>query len=159
MQTINQLISLLKTVNDAFENQTELVFDNESSNISSTQEHILMLLLNDPNLSNKELVNQLKVSAPAVTRALKILQKEQLITPAVECTSDKRVKNWQLTNKGSLLAKQHHQKHEYTNSCYENLLAQFNDNEQEVISRFLTALQTTLAKENQKKNGNTHNEK
>lgn len=138
---IDQLISriLVKA-----ENQHELLIGACQSDIklTNTQEHILMLLAEE-RLTNTDLAKQLKVSQAAVTKAVKGLVAQGLLE-AFKDKVDGRLTYFRLTEAGLPIAKEHRHHHGHTLSVYDEVLARFDDSEQETVGRFLQALSEAL---------------
>ena len=111
-EQVNQLINqiLLKA-----ENQHELLIGQCRSQVklTNTQEHILMLL-SEGRKTNSELAKTLNVSQAAVTKAVKTLVKEGML--------------------------EHEEHHQETLGVYRSVLDQFDNQERQVIGRFLTKL-------------------
>ncbi len=130
------------------ENSRELLLGGSGDKLTSTQGHVLMLLAENDSLTNGELSRLLGVSQAAVTKAMRGLAQA---TPAlVEATvnpEDARVKAWSLTATGSTFAAAHRVRHEETAQVYGDILNEFSHDEQETISRFLSALLDRLKAE------------
>ena len=97
------------------------------------------MLLAEQISTNAKIAEKLKISPAAVTKALKKLQEQELIKSG-RATNDERVVLWSLTEKAVPVAKEHATHHEKTLSTYQELGNKFTDEEQEVISKFLSAL-------------------
>lgn len=111
--------------------------------LTNTQEHILMLVAQDDQLTNSDLARELNVSQAAVTKAVKSLVANELLT-AVKDKQDGRVSYFQLTATAKPIAEEHDHHHQHTRAIYKKLLADFSQEEQETIDRFLTALGQAL---------------
>lgn len=140
MSLANQIDQFLGTIMQFAENKHEILLGKCESDVklTSTQEHILMLLAEQIS-TNAKIAEKLKISPAAVTKALKKLQEQELIKSS-RATNDERVVLWSLTEKAVAVAKEHATHHEKTLSTYQELGNKFNDEEQEVISKFLSAL-------------------
>ena len=118
-EQVNQLINqiVLKS-----ENQHELLIGQCRSQVklTNTQEHILMLL-SEGRKTNSELAKTLNVSQAAVTKAVKTLVKEGMLE-AKKDKDDGRVT------------------YQETLGVYRSVLDQFDNQERQVIGRFLTTL-------------------
>ena len=140
MSLANQIDQFLGTIMQFAENKHEILLGKCESDVklTSTQEHILMLLAEQIS-TNAKIAEKLKISPAAVTKALKKLQEQELIKSS-RATNDERVVLWSLTEKAVPVAKEHTTHHEKTLSTYQELGNKFTDEEQEVISKFLSAL-------------------
>ncbi len=129
-EQVNQLINqiVLKS-----ENQHELLIGQCRSQVklTNTQEHILMLLA-EGRKTNSELAKTLNVSQAAVTKAVKTLVKEGMLE-AKKDKDDGRVTYFVLTQ-------EHEEHHQETLGVYRSVLDQFDNQERQVIGRFLTTL-------------------
>ena len=140
MSLANQIDQFLGTIMQFAENKHEILLGKCESDVklTSTQEHILMLLAEQIS-TNAKIAEKLKISPAAVTKALKKLQEQELIKSS-RATNDERVVLWSLTEKAVPVAKEHATHQEKTLSTYQELGNKFTDEEQEVISKFLSAL-------------------
>ena len=127
-EQVNQLINqiLLKA-----ENQHELLIGQCRSQVklTNTQEHILMLL-SEGRKTNSELAKTLNVSQAAVTKAVE----------AKKDKDDGRVTYFVLTQEAQPIAREHEEHHQETLGVYRSVLDQFDNQERQVIGRFLTTL-------------------
>lgn len=130
--TLNRII--LKS-----EKNMELLVGNcqSDANLTNTQEHILMLI-SEGNPNNSDLAKALNISQAAVTKAIKTL-KEQGMLESRDCT-DGRMVYYKLTELAKPIAKEHAHHHDKTVNIYEEVVNDFSDDEQKVISRFLSDL-------------------
>lgn len=127
------------------ENQREILLGDASESITTTQGHALMLLAQNGPQTNTELARILHISPAAMTKAMKGLQKidnEMII--AIPDPEDGRVTRWSLTTAGMALATTHAQCHRETLQIYDHVLEDFSDEEQHIITTFLTALTMRL---------------
>lgn len=133
-QELDTLVShiLLKA-----ENQHELLFGDCESDVSltNTQEHILMLLSQD-RFTNSELAKILNVSQAAITKAIKGLIKQELLT-STKNNDDARITYFELTSKAQYVADEHSHHHDKTLTVYKELLDEFSENEQLILSKFI----------------------
>lgn len=122
------------------ENQHEILIGSCTSDVplTNTQEHILMLLSKD-NYSNSELAKLLNVSQAAVTKAVKQLLSFGMLE-ALKDENDARIVLYRLTDLGRPVAEEHSHHHDHTLEVYNQVLSNFSDDEQLVISSFLTRL-------------------
>lgn len=126
------------------ENHLELLVGSCESQmtLTNTQEHILMLV-KEGKASNSDLAKALTISQAAVTKALKALKKEGLLE-AVKDEYDGRMTYYRLTEQAKPIAREHAQHHEKTLKTYQELIEQFSEDEQALISRFLSQLLTKI---------------
>lgn len=140
-QELDTLVSqiLLKA-----ENQHELLFGACESEISltNTQEHILMLLSQEK-YTNSELAKILNVSQAAITKAIKGLIKQELLTSSKD-DDDARISYFTLTDKAQEIASEHEHHHNKTLNVYKDLLNEFPENEKKIISKFIQSFTTKL---------------
>jgi DNA-binding MarR family transcriptional regulator len=121
-----------------------LLGDCESSlKLTSTQEHILMLLARDHALTNRKISEALALSAAAVTKATKKLLADHLVS-ADRNPSDERELVLQLTERGKPIAAEHAAHHAKTLAAYREICKIFSEEEQLTIQRFLTALKEVI---------------
>ncbi|MCJ1980187.1 MAG: zinc-dependent MarR family transcriptional regulator [Lactococcus sp.] len=141
-QALSQKIDLFFTkIMQLAENKQEVLLGKceSGAGLTNTQEHILMLLLQDE-LTNAELADMLNVSPAAVTKALKKLQLLSLVC-SEKSTSDARIVLWQLSEKGRPIAKEHGHHHQATLATYSAVVSEFSDKEQETIMAFLEKME------------------
>ena len=122
------------------ENQHEILIGHCTSDVAltNTQEHILMLL-SEGRKTNSELAKTLNVSQAAVTKAVKTLVKEGMLE-AKKDKDDGRVTYFVLTQEAQPIAQEHEEHHQETLGVYRSVLDQFDNQERQVIGRFLTKL-------------------
>ncbi|GFH41129.1 zinc-dependent MarR family transcriptional regulator [Lactococcus insecticola] len=123
------------------ENKQEVLLGKceSGAGLTNTQEHILMLLLQEK-LTNTRLAEKLNISPAAVTKALKKLQVSDLISSEKKAT-DERVVLWQLSETGKPIAVEHKHHHQATLATYAEITASFSAQEQAVITTFLEKLE------------------
>ena len=121
-EQVNQLINqiLLKA-----ENQHELLIGQCRSQVKLT--------------NTSELAKTLNVSQAAVTKAVKTLVKEGMLE-AKKDKDDGRVTYFVLTQEAKPIAQEHEEHHQETLGVYRSVLDQFDNQERQVIGRFLTTL-------------------
>lgn len=143
---INQFLNHLKLLS---ENQREVLIGENTTDITTTQGHLLMLLAQHGPQTNSELARALHVSGAAVTKAMKSLYiRDEPMVNVIPDPEDGRVSRWSLTTLGISLATAHTQRHRETIDEYQKLLENFSDSEQAVISRFLIELSERLEGDN-----------
>ena len=122
------------------ENQHEILVGSCTSDVrlTNTQEHILMLLSQEP-LTNSDLAKRLNVSQAAVTKAVKALV-EQKMLETFKDKKDARVTFYRLTDLAQPIAEEHQHHHVHTLDTYQRLAEQFSSDEQDVIVKFLDGL-------------------
>lgn len=145
-EQIDQFLNHLKLLS---ENQREVLIGENTTDITTTQGHLLMLLAQHGPQTNSELARALHVSGAAVTKAMKSLYiRDEPMVNVIPDPEDGRVSRWSLTTLGISLATAHTQRHRETVDEYQKLLENFSDSEQAVISRFLIELSERLEGEN-----------
>jgi DNA-binding MarR family transcriptional regulator len=140
MNLEQEIDQFLNTIMQFAENKHEILLGACESHLklTSTQEHILMLLSAEQS-TNARIAESLKISPAAVTKALKKLQEQTLISSS-RAKNDERVVLWRLTEQGQPIAQEHETHHEKTVETYKNLADQFSESDQATISRFLATL-------------------
>lgn len=140
MELSTQIDAFLAQVTQFAENKHEILLGECESgqHLTSTQEHILMLLAKE-SLTNARIATQLKISPAAVTKAIKKLQEQGLISSSRD-DKDERVIFWQLTDKAQPIAREHAKHHAHTLQTYAKITENFTENEQATIAQFLSAL-------------------
>lgn len=135
-----QLDQALREIVLCSENQLEILVGHCQSDVTltNTQEHILMLI-EDSSFTNSEMAKLLNVSQPAITKAIKSLIAQGMLL-AVRDEKDGRVIHYQLTEVAKPIAQEHRRHHRHTIASYDQLLASYSTDEQEIISRFLNDL-------------------
>ena len=97
------------------------------------------MLLSKENYSNSELAKLLNVSQAAVTKAVKQLLSFGMLE-ALKDENDARIVLYRLTDLGRPVAEEHSHHHDHTLEVYNQVLSNFSEDEQLVISSFLTRL-------------------
>ena len=97
------------------------------------------MLLSEGRKTNSELAKTLNVSQAAVTKAVKTLVKEGMLE-AKKDKDDGRVTYFVLTQEAQPIAQEHEEHHQETFGVYRSVLDQFDNQERQVIERFLTKL-------------------
>ncbi|MFU2164361.1 zinc-dependent MarR family transcriptional regulator [Streptococcus pluranimalium] len=135
-----KLDSFLNALIAKTEHQNELLIGKCQSHLSltSTQEHILMLL-KDGKLTNSDLAKALSITQAAVSKAVKQLIQKDLVV-SVKDGKDGRVSYLTLTSEAMPIAEEHAQHHLSTLQVYEGILSDFSDSEQIIIARFMDDL-------------------
>lgn len=104
-----------------------------------TQLHILSMIQANPNESNNTFLSQqLNLSKPAITKAVKKLIDKDMVDYCHR-QGDKKSVYYSLTEKGTQLAALHDELHEKAVASYLEFLQQFHEDELQVIERFLKA--------------------
>lgn len=145
--TAEQIDSFLKQVRILAENQREILLGttDENTDVTTTQGHVLMLLAQNGPQTNSELARALAVSPAAITKVMKYLQQNaNPMVTQVPDDHDGRISRWALTSRGIALAQVHAKRHAQTLAYYQQVLADFDADEQATISRFLQALNHCL---------------
>ncbi|MGT2716493.1 zinc-dependent MarR family transcriptional regulator [Streptococcus respiraculi] len=146
-QLAHQIDQSLHEIILSSENQLEILVGTCRSEmrLTNTQEHILMLIENNA-FTNKEIAKQLNVSQAAITKAIKALIAQDLLV-AVRDSRDARIVRYSLTDLAKPIADEHAHHHAHTLASYEELVEQYSEDEQAIISRFLTDLVKKIRKE------------
>lgn len=118
-------------------NQNELLFGRCTceSNVTNTQKHILMLL-EDQNITNKDISIKLNITQAAVTKAIKSLIKDGFIE-SVKDKNDARVLRYKLSENAKDIANTHKQHHDRSLNTLKNIVSEYTDDEKLIISDFL----------------------
>ncbi len=117
-----------------------------------TQLHIVALIKQSKNMNNTNLAKELKISKPAVTKAIRKLLEHQIIMEN-QSGSNKKAIFYSLTNKGDNMAFIHEKLHEEAESKYLSLLEPFQKEQLETIITFLNTI-TSHLKNDYTKRGN-----
>lgn len=136
IQSITQLIQ----IKENHQRNTSLV-DNQDK-LSVTQFHILAIILKEQNVNNRMLKEQLKISAPAITKATKKLIQLKYI--AEDKTQDNKKVYYKLLNKGATYADLHEHMHNQIINKYLSILEKYNDEELATIDSFIKDLTNEL---------------
>ena len=122
------------------ENQLEILVGTCQSEVTltNTQEHILMLIEHNA-FTSSEIARELNVSQAAITKAIKSLMSQEMLI-AVRDSKDARIVRYSLTDQAKPIAAEHAHHHDHTLESYEELLRAYTEEEQKIISRFLTDL-------------------
>lgn len=109
---------------------------NEGLNLSLTQFHLIELIANNDKVNNKFLADKLNVSNPAITKSMKKLLSKNLVVEQTN-NENKREIHYKLTKKGEQLSYIHDTLHKQAVKRYEEVLKVFDEDELEVIIKFL----------------------
>lgn len=141
--TANKIIKITNCLNEfvrQYSARTEILNGDAHELVNDTQAHILMLLLNsDHSLTNSVLAEEMELSKPAVTKAVKGLVTKGYLTSEPD-KQDKRVVYHQLTENGQTIAKHHLTTHKQTMAEFEDIFSNYSDGELETIQRFMNDL-------------------
>ena len=145
MELARQVDQFLSQITQFAENKHEILLGacESGEHLTSTQEHILMLLENQQTLTNARIAENLKISPAAVTKAIKKLQEQNLLE-AHKTQADAREVELSLTDKARPIAKEHASHHAKTLQTYQQILEKFDDEQQATIKQFLSALTEVL---------------
>lgn len=141
-EELSQSIDLFFTkIMQLAENKQEILLGKceSGADLTNTQEHILMLLL-ESKLTNAKMADMLNISPAAVTKALKKLRQLNLIV-SEKSSLDERVVLWGLSEEGRPIAKEHRHHHEATLATYSEVISDFTAHEQQVIMTFLNKME------------------
>lgn len=140
MELENKIQEFLRRVS----NQDLLLGRCESTlKLTATQEHILMLIAREKQLTNAKISEKLNLSAPAVTKAIKKLREDGLIA-TFRNPVDEREIVLQLTKDGCPIALEHAAHHQKTLVAYKKVSDKFSKNDQVIIGNFLQELEEVL---------------
>jgi len=139
-----QLDQFLTGLIQGSENKQEFLIGHCQSSVklTSTQEHILMML-RKTSLTNAQMAERLNISPAGITKALKKLQSKNLIT-SKKNTNDERMIFWKLTEQALPIAQEHESHHKHTLEKYQKIMTDFDRKEQDVISKFIEKLESEL---------------
>ncbi|MED4074621.1 MarR family transcriptional regulator [Priestia endophytica] len=101
-----------------------------------TQLHIVSLINRYKDVNNTFLANELKISKPAVSKAINILTQYAIVI-AHKNEGNNKETFYSLTSEGEKLATIHDKMHEITKEKYLKLLNKFLDSELKIIIKFL----------------------
>ncbi|TWT14638.1 zinc-dependent MarR family transcriptional regulator [Streptococcus sp. sy010] len=146
MELATSIDHLVNSILLKAENQHEFLIGACQSEwrLTSTQEHILMLLTQE-SLTNSDLAKCLSISQAAVTKAVKGLIAQGLLE-SQKASSDARSNQYLLTEQALFIAQEHANHHHQTLLAYQEIIDKFSQSEQEVLSRFMEALVLRLEK-------------
>jgi len=109
-----------------------------------TQLHIASLIKEKPSQSNNTfLAQQLKLSKPAVTKAINTLIEKDMVIAQKKKDNQKSI-FYTLTDTGQQLAELHDRMHEIAIERYNQLLDSFSEDDLEVIAKFLNTWSNQL---------------
>jgi len=112
-------------------------FKDLKKNWTITQLHIVSLINSNNNQANNTfLANKLNISKAAVSKAIRVLMKHNMIS-SHKNENNKREIYYSLTEEGKRLAAIHDQMHEIVKNQYIQLFKQFSDAELEIVIKFL----------------------
>lgn len=128
--------------------------DNNEHHLSLTQFHILELIANNDKANNKFLANKLNISNPAITKSIKKLLSRGLVIEEHN-HNNKREIHYKLTEDGAQLSSIHDKLHQRAVKSYEDVLNVFDENELNVIVKFLERSIQAIKKEDADNNDQT----
>ncbi|QBO36330.1 MarR family transcriptional regulator [Periweissella cryptocerci] len=143
VHTENKIAKITDCLNEfvrQYSARTEILNGDAHELVNDTQAHILMLLLNtDRSLTNSALAEEMELSKPAVTKAVKGLVLKGYLTSAAD-KQDKRVVYHRLTENGQLIAQHHLATHKRTMDEFEDIFSNYSDEELKTVQRFMNDL-------------------
>lgn len=143
MEATEQISHLTAKLNEFIRQnigRSELLNPAGQSPLSDTQAHILMLLWNSKlPLANNQLATMMEISRPAITKAMKELTKQAYVT-AQPAEHDRRVMQYQLTDRGQQSAAKHRALHAQTEADLTAVTAKYSAHDLAVITTFLDEL-------------------
>lgn len=108
-----------------------------------TQLHAVAIIKENKAANNNLLAQELDISKPAVTKAVKKLLNHNMIIK-IELEDNKKETYYTLTEAGEKLAFLHNQLHEKSRERYIHIFEEFSDSELEVVQRFLETVARRL---------------
>ncbi|PTI45365.1 hypothetical protein BU120_05350 [Staphylococcus xylosus] len=142
MNKENVIKSITKLIQIKENQQRHFSLDDNQDNLSITQFHILAIILKEQNVNNRMLKEQLKISAPAITKATKKLIQLEYI--AEDKRQDNKKIYYKLLNKGIAYANLHEHMHNQIINKYLSILEKYNDEELATIDIFIKDLTNEL---------------
>ncbi|RIN38777.1 MarR family winged helix-turn-helix transcriptional regulator [Staphylococcus succinus] len=111
--------------------------------LSLTQFHIIEIIDKKEKVNNKLLVQDLKISAPAISKSMRKLLDLNLVEETY-LEENRKEKYYKLTSKGSVFANVHEELHKRTTNKYNEILNDFEEEELEVVIKFLNKVTKSL---------------
>lgn len=140
-EKIQHLNDVIQTFARQYQKQSEAMISHPvTALINPTQAHILMLLLASPQpLANNQLALMMKLTRPAITKAIKELLKANYLK-AQPAQHDRRCLEYQLTAAGYRIARQHQAGHEARLMQLATLSKQYTPHELAKIEQFMQTM-------------------
>ena len=135
MSESDNIIQELNTFVHTYAANSELIRTTTVQQINATQAHLLMLL-HSQSATNTVLADTMKLTKPAITKAIKNLITHGYVISTKDAT-DKRSVHYTLTPKGVKLAWQHEQSHQNLHHDISATVSNFTPEQQATIMTFL----------------------
>ena len=135
MSESDNIIQELNTFVHTYAANSEFIRTTTVQQINATQAHLLMLL-HSQSATNTVLADTMKLTKPAITKAIKNLIAHGYVTSTKDAT-DKRSVHYTLTPKGVKLAWQHEQSHQNLHHDISATVSNFTPEQQATIMTFL----------------------
>ncbi|MGY3743519.1 MarR family winged helix-turn-helix transcriptional regulator [Leuconostoc inhae] len=135
MSESDNIIQELNTFVQTYAASSEFIRTTTAQQINATQAHLLMLLRSQ-NATNTMLAETMKLTKPAITKAIKNLTTHGYVTSTKDAV-DKRSVNYTLTPEGIKLALQHEQSHQNLHHDINATVSNFTPEQQTTIITFL----------------------
>ncbi|WP_179134535.1 MarR family transcriptional regulator [Oceanobacillus timonensis] len=136
-EAIEALQQLIKEREAADRNRKAIKFNEEAvvSDWTLTQLHVVAVIKEKGQANNTTLAEQLNISKPAVTKAVKKLLENRMLEK-IQQDGNKKEVYYMLTDSGDMLAAIHEELHEKAESRYLDIFNHFDDNELETLITF-----------------------
>ncbi|MEX0379895.1 MarR family winged helix-turn-helix transcriptional regulator [Leuconostoc sp. MS02] len=135
MSESDNIIQELNTFVQAYAANSEFIRTTTAQQINATQAHLLMLLQSQ-NATNTMLADTMKLTKPAITKAIKNLTTHGYVTSTKD-EADKRSVKYTLTPDGVKLALQHEQSHQKLHHDICTTVSDFTPEQKATIIKFL----------------------
>ncbi|AFS39594.1 MarR family winged helix-turn-helix transcriptional regulator [Leuconostoc gelidum] len=135
MSESDNIIQELNTFVHTYAANSEFIRTTTVQQINATQAHLLMLL-HSQSATNTVLADTMKLTKPAITKAIKNLITHGYVISTKDAT-DKRSVHYTLTPKGVKLAWQHEQSHQNLHHDISATVSNFTPEQQATIMTFL----------------------
>ena len=135
MSESDNIIQELNTFVQTYAANSEVIRTATTQQINATQAHLLMLLQSQ-SATNTVLADTMKLTKPAITKAIKNLTTHGYVTSSKDAT-DKRSIHYSLTPEGVKLALQHEQLHQNLHHDISATVSDFTSEQQATIMTFL----------------------
>lgn len=135
MSESDNIIQELNTFVQTYAANSEVIRTATTQQINATQAHLLMLLQSQ-SATNTVLADTMKLTKPAITKAIKNLITHGYVISTKDAT-DKRSVHYTLTPKGVKLAWQHEQSHQNFHHDISATVSNFTPEQQATIMTFL----------------------
>lgn len=145
-EVIQSLQTFIIERENANKNRQQEAVNGKGIDLSLTQFHILDIINREDKVNNKKLVQELKISAPGVSKAIRKLLNLELITQR-QIKDNNKERYYDITNRGSVYVGIHDELHEKARSRYLGLLDGYTDEQLETLISFFNKIITSLKNE------------